>query len=248
MSPVPTIPIQSPRTLPRGFQYAALTTALLVHAIVATWLYAPLEKNEMGNSEHYGVGGINIGSGSVANDQMITQRLRAKETKTKTPKPDTKTPPVKLDDSVQSSSTNKIVIPKKNQEDRKPLNEEVTKHSNAKQPLISTGLASDTENGGQVGALDHYMKELLNWLHQHKRYPKKAKRKKIEGVVHLAFTMNRKGEVLEHRVEQSSGSSILDNAALRVLVQASPLPPVPQDFNTGKTNLSLVLPVEYKIQ
>lgn len=109
----------------------------------------------------------------------------------------------------------------------------------------STGAAADQSSGGHQGASDDYLQQLLGWLNQHKRYPAKARRRREEGTVYVAFTMQRDGTVTAKQIHRSSGHAALDKAALKVLTLASPLPPVPQGVYAGKTSLSLVMPVDY---
>ncbi len=109
----------------------------------------------------------------------------------------------------------------------------------------STGAAADQSSGGHQGASDEYLQQLLGWLNQHKRYPAKSRRRREEGTVYVAFTMQRDGTVTAKQIHRSSGHAALDKAALKVLTLASPLPPVPQGVYAGKTRLSLVMPVDY---
>ncbi|MGB1907141.1 MAG: energy transducer TonB [Spongiibacter sp.] len=51
------------------------------------------------------------------------------------------------------------------------------------------------------------------------RYPRAAVRLKQEGTVTLAFSLSASGEVLDGRVQESSGTSRLDNAALEAIVK-----------------------------
>lgn len=51
------------------------------------------------------------------------------------------------------------------------------------------------------------------------RYPRAAVRLRQEGTVTLAFSLSASGEVLDGRVQESSGTTRLDNAALEAIVQ-----------------------------
>lgn len=110
-----------------------------------------------------------------------------------------------------------------------------------------TGNRSDRASGGKRGKAKSYIADLNRWLNQHQEYPPKAKKKKIEGVVKLQFAFDRDGYVLSSRVYESSGSELLDQAALDMLQKASPLPLVPKDFYPKKKRLSMVIPVEYSL-
>ena len=59
------------------------------------------------------------------------------------------------------------------------------------------------------------------------RYPPKARG--VQGVVSLAFTIDRHGNVTSSRIVKSSGSALLDAEALDLIKRAAPLPaPPPQ--------------------
>ena len=64
-----------------------------------------------------------------------------------------------------------------------------------------------------------------------------------EGVVSLAFTIDRKGNVVSSRIEKTSGSNVLDAEALALLNRAVPLPAPPPEVSD--TDLTFVLPIRF---
>ena len=70
---------------------------------------------------------------------------------------------------------------------------------------------------------------------------------KQEGIVRIAFTMDRQGNVLNRQVDTSSGYPYLDAAALKMFDDANPLPPVPDDFAPGRMELPLVMPIDFTL-
>lgn len=91
-----------------------------------------------------------------------------------------------------------------------------------------------------------YVGQLAVWLDKHKRYPSRARRRKQEGTVRLAFTIDRRGKVLEHAIVGSSGHQILDREVRAMLKRASPLPPIPGHFPEPK--LSVVVPIAFSLR
>ncbi len=85
---------------------------------------------------------------------------------------------------------------------------------------------------------------LLTHLEKYRRYPAAAKSHREEGVTYVTFHMNRAGMVLSNRITRSSGSALLDRAALETLKRAQPLPPIPADRSDP---LELSVPVEFFI-
>jgi protein TonB len=81
----------------------------------------------------------------------------------------------------------------------------------------------------------------MNWS---RHYPEAARARGEQGTVRLALTIGRSGQVISARLIGSSGSSILDQAALEMARNASgrPLPP-----EMG-SSVSLTVPVRFSIR
>jgi TonB family protein len=66
---------------------------------------------------------------------------------------------------------------------------------------------------------------LLQQLREtHTRYPRRAQMQRLEGTVMLAFTLDRAGRVLAHRLQRSSGHGVRDDEVEAMLERAQPLP------------------------
>ena len=61
-------------------------------------------------------------------------------------------------------------------------------------------------------------------LQQNKRYPAAAEARHEQGVVTLAFTVDRNGRVLTKSIARSSGSAALDEEVMAMIERAQPLP------------------------
>jgi protein TonB len=61
-------------------------------------------------------------------------------------------------------------------------------------------------------------------------YPEAARREKIYGKLQLTVTILPNGNVESIEISRSSGHSILDAAAMRIVKLASPFPPLPQEI------------------
>ena len=73
------------------------------------------------------------------------------------------------------------------------------------------------------------------------RYPPKARG--VQGVVSLAFTIDRHGNVTSSRIVKSSGSALLDAEALDLIKRAAPLPAPPPEVSDA--DLTFVLPIRF---
>lgn len=105
------------------------------------------------------------------------------------------------------------------------------------------GSGQAASGGGDVGMRSDYYATLQAWLERHKVYPRRALSRRLEGVVSLRFVMDREGQVLDYRIERSSGHRLLDNAVETLIERAQPLPTIPDDID--ETSLTLVVPISF---
>lgn len=99
---------------------------------------------------------------------------------------------------------------------------------------------------GSQNTLTQYHSQLSSWLKKHKRYPRRAKKRKQEGTVKIRFTINRSGKLIDYKIIESSGHPLLDKAAENMLKKSAPMPQLPNTF-TGQL-LSLEIPVAFSIK
>jgi protein TonB len=92
---------------------------------------------------------------------------------------------------------------------------------------------------------DDYMLRLQAWIARQERYPAEARAQHREGKGIVGFTIARDGKVTRVWIDQSTGSSVLDQASLATIRDASPVPPLPHDI-TG-TSVDFFLPVNYTL-
>ena len=111
------------------------------------------------------------------------------------------------------------------------------------QASLNAGSADDTTGGGMPGQTADFMTQLQAWLEKHKEYPRRARMRRQEGTALLYFVMDRDGQVLRHRLEQSSGHDLLDREVIAMIERAQPLPKMPDTM--GEPRLELVVPVQF---
>ncbi|MBU6154620.1 MAG: energy transducer TonB [Bdellovibrionales bacterium] len=90
-----------------------------------------------------------------------------------------------------------------------------------------------------------YLSELRNYIERHKSYPPQARTLGHEGQAEIKFSILSDGSLSSVELLRSSGSSILDQAALSLLQRVQKLSPIPSELRM--TRLDLVLPIQYSL-
>lgn len=93
------------------------------------------------------------------------------------------------------------------------------------------------ETGGQTLSLDssqfpyiYYLRVLKNKIYENWSPPVvEDATEKLQDVV-IQFKILKNGEIVDSRIEKSSGIGFFDQSALRAVILASPLPPLPEEF------------------
>ena len=99
--------------------------------------------------------------------------------------------------------------------------------SNIKSPT-SEESASGTGQKTDASALQAYLAAIRTRIAAAKRYPMMAERRRIQGEVIVSFRISYDGLLLDApTVTESSGSSLLDGAAVRAVKRAAPFPRFP---------------------
>lgn len=87
-----------------------------------------------------------------------------------------------------------------------------------------------------------YGSKLLQHLSQFQDYPRRARLMKMQGEVLLHLEVDLTGEVTGLEINRSSGSFLLDQAALALIERAKPLPKPPSG-----TAHKILLPIRYQL-
>lgn len=110
------------------------------------------------------------------------------------------------------------------------------------------GRAETRSQGGQRStagnaAVSNYPGQVASRLRRALRYPAEARRERLRGEVHVSFTVDRSGGVGSVRVARSSGSSVLDKAAVETVRRAAPFPPIPD--GAGRSSWPFTVPLAF---
>jgi protein TonB len=88
--------------------------------------------------------------------------------------------------------------------------------------------------------------QITGLLERNKRYPASAQARRQQGVVHLTFSLDRKGQVVTSHIVTSSGTPALDDEAMALVRRAQPFPPPPHEM--GGEHVDLTVPIRFNLQ
>lgn len=95
---------------------------------------------------------------------------------------------------------------------------------------------------------NNYMRDLNTYLRgQPVIYPEDARRRNVSGHVMVEIAVDRGGNLVAARIEESSGSDLLDAAALDTVRRAAPFPAPPPGLPYAEVS-GIVLPVFFRLQ
>jgi periplasmic protein TonB len=87
---------------------------------------------------------------------------------------------------------------------------------------------------------------LLKHLQEFKNYPNEARRRNEQGVVLLAFSIDRDGHVVSRHIVHSSGFADLDAEVLALVERAQPMPAFPPSMTEAQLNLTV--PIRFSLR
>jgi protein TonB len=104
--------------------------------------------------------------------------------------------------------------------------------------------ATATEDGGTITGREYeaLLAYIKDFIAKNLVYPPMARRRNVEGIVGVSFEIDGNGAVSSITVNHSSGSSILDNAAVSLVKKIKPL-----ENMTIKRKLALEVNIDYEL-
>ncbi|MBO6851330.1 MAG: energy transducer TonB, partial [Marinobacter sp.] len=101
-------------------------------------------------------------------------------------------------------------------------------------------------SAGTSRNVDEYLSRLSRHLSRFYEYPRRARRLGQEGSPVIVFEFNRSGTLVDVALRESSGHTLLDDAAMTMLAQAAPLPEVPATMPGERFRYAL--PVRFNLR
>ena len=112
-----------------------------------------------------------------------------------------------------------------------------------RQPSPAALLQAQAEQ--EQDAIQSYLGFIFQELESHKRYPRIAERRGLNGKVVLRFTVRWDGEVLNPEVVEIAGHDSFRKAALQALTRVGQLPRFPDEIR--RRELLVEVPITYQI-
>ncbi len=119
-------------------------------------------------------------------------------------------------------------------EDEKPVAVPVKEQAPQVATLIEQSSGAE-QHGGDTTERRAYLGRLSRLLERSKVNP----RSRQSGTVLVRFTVGPAGQLLSRAVEKSSGSKLLDDAAMAALDRAAPFPPMPNEIARGSLEVQV---------
>ena len=109
------------------------------------------------------------------------------------------------------------------------------------------GVGTSGNGKGQSACVDPaYLAAIVRHVAQYFHYPPDAARNGFTGIAYVRFQIDKSGRLRSQAIEISSGHRMLDDYALVLMREASPLPPIPERMHTDQ--LSGLLPIRFAIE
>ncbi len=125
----------------------------------------------------------------------------------------------------------------------------VAKNSFASAPISGSGtkVASPGIGSGK-NKVANWQSLVISHLNKFKKYPKNSLINEEEGKVIIMVKIDKNGNILSANFKKPCKFENLNNEALRLFKDASPLPKPPENLFDGKDSIILNMPIEYDVK
>ena len=165
--------------------------------------------------------------------ELQTKEIIKEEKIEETPKPITpkKVEKKEIEKKTVEKITEKKVVEKQESEPSKKIQEQVFNkiEEKAPQPLVDE----------KKDYLDKHLAQIRNLINQNVKYPLKAKKLSIEGIVTVRFKINENGTI--ENITILDGHKFLQSATIEAIEEAS------KNFPKTNQSIEIQIPIEYKL-
>ncbi|MDX1975738.1 MAG: TonB family protein [Rickettsiales bacterium] len=119
-----------------------------------------------------------------------------------------------------------------------------------KQYIRATSPKVEGDNDGTMKRSEivaRYEQIISLWIQKFKQYPEEARDQQLTGGTIIRIRIDRRGNIGYYALETTTGSPMLDRAAIDMIRRANPVPAVPDDYPPGDL-LEFLIPVNFQLQ
>ena len=166
-----------------------------------------------------------------------TKEIVKEEKIVETPKPIT---PKKVEKKeIEKKITEKKVVEKQESEPTKKIQEQVSNKIEEKAPVSENKLPPKPLLDEKKEYLDKHLAQIRSLINKNVKYPLKAKKLSIEGIVTVRFKINENGTI--ENITIIDGHKFLQSATIEAIEEAS------KDFPKTNQSIEIQIPIEYKL-
>ncbi len=166
-----------------------------------------------------------------------TKEIVKEEKIVETPKPIT---PKKVEKKeIEKKITEKKVVEKQESEPTKKIQEQVSNKIEEKAPVSENKLPPKPLLDEKKEYLDKHLAQIRSLINKNVKYPLKAKKLSIEGIVTVRFKINEDGTI--ENITIIDGHKFLQSATIEAIEEAS------KNFPKTNQSIEIQIPIEYKL-
>ncbi len=118
-------------------------------------------------------------------------------------------------------------------------------HTQLRQTVRPANLSASP--AGDIHLPDPFQLDLIRKINEALDYPLNLRARRIEGTAQIKIILSKTGHLESTQIIQSSGHRELDQLALNAVTAAQPYPPPPDSLSTQNRNLTINLPVQFRL-
>ncbi len=231
----------------------ACSAAIALHVLVITgWMLAPGQKVKevpvrvlnikLGDGEDIEVSPAMEQPNTAPVERALTQHFDAPAPVIPTPTPKTipqttkapvATPDPKLAVAMQQMAQQFV----------RPRNNDYKEGAAQK----TSGEALGNSAARDAEAIRRYEQLVSSWYWKFHFYPEEARQQQLQSNGILRVEYDRRGNLRNSIIEQSTGYQMLDRAMLDIANRANPFPPVPDNYKPGSAIIAFTIQVKFRL-
>jgi len=108
-----------------------------------------------------------------------------------------------------------------------------------------TQISEQTPTSPNPQVVNNYSNLLRAHIAKHKKYPRIAQRRKMQGEVVIAIQIGGDGSLISKNIQKSSGHKVLDKEGMNMMEKSKPFPVPPDTLKNSVTNV--VVPIAFNL-